>query len=95
MTSARDSHTATLLSNGKVLLAGGIDGIAISPTAELYDPATGAWARPKLMAVARFWHTATLLQSGKVLIAGGAGTDLGDPLSSAELFDPLPPRDER
>ncbi|HWH69741.1 MAG TPA: kelch repeat-containing protein [Candidatus Sulfotelmatobacter sp.] len=84
----RSYHTATLLQNGKVLAAGGFGPVGSLRFVEVYDPATGAWTRPKPMAVARFWHTATLMPSGKVLIAGGAGADLGDPLSSTELFDP-------
>ena len=53
MTSPRDSHTATLLSNGKVLLAGGIDGISISATAELYDSDTSTFQATGSMNTAR------------------------------------------
>lgn len=68
------SHTATLLSNGKVLVAGSVaqDGAA---TAEVYDPATGTWALTGSMMTPRSQHTATLLSNGKVLVAGGYAYD--------------------
>jgi WD40 repeat protein len=84
MSTARYSQTATLLPSGKVLVAGGVNGVLSS--AELYDPATGTWTATGSMATARSYHTATLLPSGKVLVAGGHGST-GN-LSSAELYDP-------
>ncbi|HSQ32340.1 MAG TPA: kelch repeat-containing protein [Gemmatimonadaceae bacterium] len=88
MTRARVGHTATLLANGKVLIAGG--GAA---TAELYDPATGTFALTGSMSVSRSLHSATLLPDGRVLVAGGYS---GDPFSgsgaakleTAEVYDP-------
>jgi WD40 repeat protein len=78
------SHTATLLPNGKVLIAAGINsGNDPEASAELYDPATGKWTATGSLATGRFFHTATLLLNGKVLVAGG-----GSPGTSAELFDP-------
>ena len=67
------NHTATLLPNGKVLVAGGFDisGNALA-SAELYDPASGTWTATGSLATARAYHTATLLPNGKVLVAGGA-----------------------
>src|SRR5262249_29852764 len=62
-------HTATLLSDGKVLVAGGIGGPrAILNNAELYDPATGTWSVTAALNTGRTNHTATLLPDGKVLI---------------------------
>jgi hypothetical protein len=75
MTVARSQHTATLLSNGKVLIAGG--GVA---STELYDPSTGTFTATGNMTEVRSQHTANLLPSGMVLIAGGS-SDM-----SAELF---------
>ncbi|HJU10495.1 MAG TPA: kelch repeat-containing protein, partial [Candidatus Binataceae bacterium] len=79
----RSEHTATLLPNGKVLVAGGFDSGFPTMSAELYDPATGTWTATGSLTAARADHTATLLPNGKVLVAGGYGL-----LSSAELYDP-------
>ena len=91
MTTARATHTATPLLNGKVLIAGGT-GNALQPlaSAELYDPSTGMFTPTGSMTTARTWgHTATLLANGKVLIAGGSDRrDTYEPLTSAELYDP-------
>jgi hypothetical protein len=79
-------HTATLLPNGKVLVAAGYDGTGhISADAELYDPATGTWTVTGSLNTARHSHTATLLANGTVLVAGGTN---GGILASAELYDP-------
>jgi N-acetylneuraminic acid mutarotase len=82
---ARAGHTATLLENGQVLVAGGYGGPLAS--AELYDPATNTWSPAASMAQARGDSTATLLGNGLVLVAGGLvyGTTI---LASAELYDP-------
>ena len=82
MNSARSGHTATLLPNGTVLLAGG-NGAPSS--AELYDPAAGTFSPAGSMVAARSGHTATLLPNGKVLMVGGSN---GGALSSVELYDP-------
>ena len=87
-TAIRSGHTAALLPNGKVLVAGGYDGSTTLSSAELFDPAAnggaGAWSATWPMAAARDLHTATLLPNGKVLVAGGY--DGSTTLSSAELF---------
>ena len=87
LATARYSHTATLLPNGKTLVAGGIANSGGSlASAELYDPASGMWTATGSLVNARDSHTATLLPNGKVLIAGGVGT--GGSLASAELYNP-------
>lgn len=85
MAAQRSFHTATLLTSGKVLIAGGSTG-GSSATGELFDPTTGVFTTTGDMTVGRSSHTATLLTSGKVLIAGGQSVS-GD-LKSAELYDP-------
>jgi N-acetylneuraminic acid mutarotase len=86
MSTERAYYTATLLNNGKVLVAGGQSNSGYVASAELYDPTTNTWSSAGSMATARFLHTATLLANGKVLVAGGYGTS--GILSSAELYDP-------
>jgi hypothetical protein len=87
--------TASLLLNGKVLIAGGDigDGDLPSAQAEVYDPATGTFAAVSNMTAPREANTATLLPDGTVLMAGGhGGVPVGnggfENLSSSELFDP-------
>jgi N-acetylneuraminic acid mutarotase len=94
LNTARQIHTATLLPDGKVLVAGGADfnGIVIG-SAELYDPTSGTWSFTGSLNTARDGHTATLLPDGKVLVAGGQSLvgDDGDSVfdvTSAELYDP-------
>ena len=91
MVTARGVHTATLLADGRVLIAGGFasfgSGVALT-NAELYDPSAGTFTATSDMAAARQWHTATLLNNGKVLIAGGYSTGNRIDLASAELYDP-------
>jgi Galactose oxidase, central domain/Kelch motif len=80
-------HTATLLTNGQVLVAGGYYNLS---SAELYDPVTGDWTATGSLVTGRAGHTATLLPNGKVLVAGGANYNGSNyvTLASAELYDP-------
>jgi len=89
MAATRFGHTATLLANGKVLVAGGA-GMAPGATiccdplasAELYDPASGIWTATGTMTIPRVDQTAVLLPDGRALVLGGA--DAG----AAEVYDP-------
>lgn len=91
MGAARQAHTATGLPDGRVLVTGGspsiMSGSAAVSTAELYDPASGAWSPAAAMSTARAGHTATLLPGGRVLVAGGSDGGAGS-LASAEVYDP-------
>jgi hypothetical protein len=103
MATDRNRHTATLLPDGKVLVAGGDqDGSPDGPFAELYDPISGTWTAAGIMITPRSGHTATLLPDGTVLVVGGfihgsrelcgpasgSTVDCLNPLASAELYDP-------
>ena len=91
MTVARASHTATVLTNGKVLLAGGRDGTAagVNNTAEIYDPELRTFTAVVGTMVRRFNHTATLLNNGTVLLCGGQGVGAGfAALSSCDYYAP-------
>ncbi len=96
MSFARSGHTATLLNNGTVLVAGGGDPGDGSnaddyTTAEIYHPATGSFTRVGNMTQGRTQHSASLLGDGRVLLAGGS-TDLNGfglvPSNTAEIYDP-------
>jgi hypothetical protein len=84
--------TATLLRDGRVLLAGvpAADGNMGTTEAALYDPATGKWSETGSMHVARAGSVASLLTDGRVLVAGGVDPNKGylGALASAELYDP-------
>jgi hypothetical protein len=95
MQKPRGLHTATLLADGSVLMAGGVTPASClggMPSAELYDPVSGLFVLTGTMTRARYAHTATLLPNKQVLIAGGFGRGCPDTmeraLGSAELFDP-------
>lgn len=85
LATVRLGTTATLLPDGRVLVAGGKGvGWVELASAELYDPASGAWTGVGDLGVARWLHTATALPDGRVLIAGGENAST--PLASAEIF---------
>jgi N-acetylneuraminic acid mutarotase len=89
LTTGRAYHAATLLSNGQVLLTGGIGTNSVLASTELFDPPSGTWSPGADMQIGRDSHTATLLPNGTVLLAGGynGGYQIGI-LSDAELYDP-------
>ena len=89
MGTPRYGHSATLLSNGKVLVAGGTNDMSnFWNTSEIYDPVARGpgQATSGNLSQARGYHTATLLPNGKVLVAGGYNG--GASVNSAEIFDP-------
>ncbi|MBI5889249.1 MAG: hypothetical protein HZB47_01050 [Nitrosomonadales bacterium] len=87
MANARRSHTATLLSDGKVLVAAGAGTSVDTSAAELFDPDTGLWHATGDMTLARAAHTATLLPNGRVLVTGGADNSNAI-VAVAELYSP-------
>jgi hypothetical protein len=89
MTNFRYGHTATLLNNGNVLLAGGINGNSLQD-AELFDPTSRTFSATGLMSSARANHTSTLLNDGTVLVAGGFSffPAPGGGFATADVFDP-------
>ncbi len=94
MTITRRAHTATLLNDGRVLIAGGEHPSGASTTylssAEIYDAGTRSFAATVPMNAARSFHAASRLANGSVLVAGGLD-GAGSVISSAEVFDPTTP----
>jgi hypothetical protein len=94
MNSPRQGHTASLLADGRVLVAGGSSSFAhYFDSAELYDPGTGIWTDTGALNFGREGHSATVLQDGKVLVFGGHihDNDMGEwiGIPTAELYDPV------
>jgi hypothetical protein len=87
MSTARQSHTATRLPDGKILIAGGYNGDYLA-SAELYDPQSGQFTPAGSLTTRRSGHVAVLLDSGEVLLAGGVGEGWTF-LASAERYDPV------
>jgi hypothetical protein len=81
----RATHTATLLTDGRVLIAGGWSGNTMLATAEIYDPATGVFTPARTMNIPRANYAATLLNNGQVLLTGGS---LYNGSWAADLYDP-------
>jgi N-acetylneuraminic acid mutarotase len=94
MSNARSHHSATLLSNGKVLVAGGHYGYSATDSnsgyvigsSEIYDPIAGSWTENLPMTEHRQDHSATLLQNGSLLVIGGIHPSTGL-YRSCELFN--------
>ena len=72
--------------DGRILVAGGFDGLGPLSAAEIYDPSSGSWSPAGPMPSARWNHTATLLPDGTVLVVGG--WDGSVTISTAEVYDP-------
>ena len=91
----RGLHSATLLQNGMVLVAGGFSLTGRLSRADLYDPASGTWSPTGALPVAVFLHAATLLPNGAVLATGGTvGADVPFPRPrkfTTQEMEPGPP----
>ncbi|WP_437541917.1 kelch repeat-containing protein [Sorangium sp. So ce367] len=102
MITPRGEHTATVLKDGRVLVAGGYPELDDPPyttreamslrAVEICDPATRTWSPAAPLLQARSGHAAVLLPDGHVLVAGGRTRNaaaLGTSLPSAEIYDPM------
>jgi len=96
MTGPRSDQAATLLTDGRVLIVGGLLNLGNGTggsleTAELYDPRAGTFSLTGSLKSARLFPTATRLVSGQILVAGGLqlSGSAGVTLASAELYDPV------
>jgi hypothetical protein len=86
MSEPRSYPVGALLPSGKVLIASGYNGVAWTPTAELFDPAANTWSAAPSLLNGRAGHTATVLLNGKVLVVGGYGGAPG--YLGGELYNP-------
>ncbi|HWF44635.1 MAG TPA: kelch repeat-containing protein [Candidatus Kapabacteria bacterium] len=86
---AREHQTTSLLPDGRVFVAGGLNGVSPTASCEIYDPATKASTLVASMQLARYEHQATILIDGRVMVSGGrdGGWD-GDYFSECEIYDP-------
>jgi hypothetical protein len=99
---AQGGYTLTMLTNGHVLISGGVDQFGsdqhrrtvLQSGAMLFDPTTGADNQTGSMSIPRDGHTLTLMPNGQVLAAGGytqSNSQVNPKISltgSAELFTP-------
>lgn len=81
MADGRESHTATVLKDGRVLM--------VSAQAEAYDPAADRWSAAATPPVVLTSKTATLLDDGRVLVVGGIDSTTGRSIPNAEIYDPI------
>ncbi|GBD88249.1 N-acetylneuraminate epimerase [bacterium BMS3Abin03] len=81
----RQGHTATVMPDGRVLVAGGLNSSGSIKQCEIFDPETGVWSMTDSLNIERDGHSAVLLPNGKVLVSGGSSTAL----YSCEIFDPI------
>jgi hypothetical protein len=102
MSTTRAGHSATVQSDGTVLVAGGVTVVGRTAltafliqsldSAELFDPTGSTFTQTGNMETPRSYHTSTLLQDGRVLVTGGVDYIVQSPpqvspvLSTAELY---------
>ena len=77
-----------VLTDGRVLAAGGHDGSRTLMSSEVYEPETGGWRATGAMRTARRNHAAVRMADGRVLVAGGTYSASFGALASAEVYDP-------
>ena len=84
---SRAGHTATILSDGRVLVVGGAGSASTIALAEVYDPVRNDWSPAGSLTLSRTNHSASTMSDGRVIVAGGWG-DNGSAGHLVELFDP-------
>ena len=88
MTAPRGGQSATLLQDGRVLVAGGMSNGHVVASADVYNPKTGRFTRTRPMQIARYKTAAVTLANGNALVIGGAADIDGTQLfASTELYD--------
>jgi N-acetylneuraminic acid mutarotase len=80
-------ESGSLLTDGRVLVAGGLSSSGIVAAAEIYDPASNSWSAAGNMVVPSNQHTATLMTDGTVLVVGGSGA--AGFLAVSQIYDPV------
>jgi len=91
LAAGRSAHVAVRLGDGRVLVAGGVNGFTRLASAELFSPGTGTWSTTASMSAPRLGHAAVLLADGRVLVVGGAsfnGCAAAPVGTGAEIYDP-------
>ena len=86
MRHTRADHEAALLTDGRVLVVGGVDDHSTLPYAEVYDPATNAWTQLPPLATNRVEHRLVVLRDGRVLVIGGMDDHVA--VGLVEVWDP-------
>lgn len=93
MLAGRANHVCIALSDGTVLVAGGVDGIEATETAEIYHPDTNSWTPTLPLLTARRGASSVLLKNGRALIIGGESG--GRVIDTLEFYDPVAGRFEQ
>jgi hypothetical protein len=89
MAALRGNPTASLLPDGRVLVAGGWTPLdPAPPSVEFFDPATGQFTAGPNLLVRRYRHSAVTLPDSRVVLLGGARVDTGDVIKAVEIYDP-------
>jgi N-acetylneuraminic acid mutarotase len=88
MATARMSHQAITLLDGRVLVVGGVQSEVLS-SVEIYDPAHGTFSSANSMRERRIWFGIAKIAGGRILVSGGASKTTGGALSTAEVYDPV------
>ena len=89
MRHARTRHSAVLLQDGKILVAGGDDGVEVLRSCEIYDPSQNSWADTDSLNIPRMNFQLLPLNDGRVLAAGGLTNENIGTAASCEIYNPI------